>query len=263
MNASREKEDIMRYPKRTLSVLLMLVFVFHPCGWAKASGTDVRRRLAARVGSFDNHGKWLTATLLEVAAEYHLPMGIEKVTPEALHKSIDVRMRAGTVSGLLDLCVKQLPDYSWSVLAGAVLIYGPDERGQASNLFNFIIPTFSVKDSTMGQADWKLRNDLDLWVARAKSGWKPGVKPKGAFVPGGIEGSYISDPELEKVRISLSTHGAPIREVLNRMVALQGRAVWVALVYPENLSEAPNWGLWMFLHRGDLVLTDSLYDRKP
>jgi hypothetical protein len=253
----------MRQAKVGLSALLILAFGCHSWGFANGAKSDLRRRLGVRVGNFDNKGRALTATLLQIAADYNLPMGIEKVTPDALHKTIEVKMQAGTVSGLLDLCLKQLPDYSWSVLAGAVLVYGPDEREQPSNLLNLVIPAFAAKDSTIGHADWRLRNDLDVWAARAKYGWKPGAKSKGAFVPGGIEGSYLVTLELEKKRISFSVHHAPVREILNRMVALHDGAVWVAIVYPRNLSEAPGSGLWALLPRGDVVLTDQFYERQP
>jgi hypothetical protein len=250
----------MNHQTRTFSILWIMTIVlmtalgFPSSSVAEAQRTSLRRRLCARVNSFDNQGKPLISTLLQVATDYDLPTGIEKVTPEAAHKSIEVKMQGGTVSALLDRCLKLAPDYSWSVVAGAVLIYGSDERRQPSNLFSFVLPSFVIEGGTIAQVDQSLRHDLELEVAAVVARSKPAAGAGSGFVPGGVAGSYISNPRLEEKPITLSVHNAPVREILNRIVARHGGSAWVALAYSNDLSRIPSYGLWIFVARGDFTL---------
>jgi hypothetical protein len=194
---------------------------------------ELQDKLAAEVKDFENQGKPLIPTLLEVADRYDLPMGIEKVEREALDQPITIKLKHGSVAKLLDRCIRQRPGYSWAARDGVVLIYGDDELKKASNLFNFIIPVFEAENETLNRYDNGLR--LKLYLEKEK--------------PGGYVGSFPGSNEFENKRLSIKMHNASVRQILNRLVALHGGVVWIARVPPEKLSQIPQAGLWALLPR--------------
>src|SRR5215471_6136944 len=113
-----------------------------------ANGADhqhiakVEDRLAMKVENINNRNKPLIATLLGIAADYHLPMGIERVVKEAVEVPIMVTVEHGTVASLLDACIRQVPGYSWSIRDGTVHVYGAEELNRPSDLFNLVIASF-------------------------------------------------------------------------------------------------------------------------
>jgi len=192
---------------------------------------ELQDKLAVEVKDFENQGKPLIPTLLEVADTYGLPMGIEKVERIALDQPIAVKFKRGSVARLLDRCIRQLPGYSWAARDGVVLVFGDDELKQASNLFNFIIPSFEGENETLNRADAGLT--MKLYVEKEK--------------PNGYVGSYLGSTDFEKKRLTLKLHNASVRQILNRLVALHGGVVWIARVPPEKLSQIPQAGLWALL----------------
>lgn len=222
---------------RCLPVFMFLLFASGMSNAVEQNPeSKIRAKLKAPVRSFDNQNKPLIPTLLKIAADYHLPMGIEKVVKEAVEKPITVKLHQGTVAQLLDLAVAQLPGYSWASREGAIHIYGAEEMNQPSNLLNQILPYFTVKNETLDDANMKLRQMFFAAVENLG----------GAYV-----GSYIGTPGLGEKRISLTMRNSTVRSILNRLAALHGEAVWISIVNPERLSQKPlpRAGLWRFLPR--------------
>jgi hypothetical protein len=208
----------------------------------------LKAKLQTRVKDFDNQGKALIPTLLKIASDYGLPMGIEKVVKQSVGEPITVRLASGTVATLLDIAVSQLSDYSWATDHGAVEVYGVEEFSNPSNLLNNMVPSFSVNNETLDDANMKLRNIF--FVATQN--------PSGAYA-----GSYIGTPQLGDQRISLNVENATIRSILNRLAALHAEAVWIARVSPERLTQRPlpTAGLWRFLPKG-IQDTQGILDLK-
>lgn len=194
---------------------------------------SIESKLAQQVAEFDNNDAPLIPTLLRVAAEYHLPMGIERLTSEGLGRPVRVRLKKGTLADLLDMCARQLPGYVWAVSEGAIDFFSKNERRQSSNLFNLVIPSFSLSNETLDEASDKLRTTVIM--KREKLG--------------GVIGSYLGSPALEDKRLSVQLRDRTVRDILNRMVALHGEAAWIARVPEGQLSHMPKAGLWQILPR--------------
>lgn len=192
---------------------------------------NVEKRLALRVAKFDNHGAPLITTLLRVAAVYSLPMGVEKVAPDATDKPMEVRVVGGTVAELLDRCVRRVPGYRWAVEDGAVDVFGQRERRQPSNLFNLIVPSFEAHNQTIDDLSDRLKQDVMMEV----------LKPKGVI------SSHLGTPGLQRKRLSFVAQRATVRQLLNRLVALDGESVWLARVPPTCLGHLPQAGLWVII----------------
>lgn len=192
---------------------------------------EIKPKLAQQVRGYDNGEAPLIPTLLGIADRYDLPMGIEKVTGEALRHPIRGKMAEGSVSQLLDLCFGQVQGYSWSAHDGVVHVYGVNELSRASNLFNRVVPSFEIRDQTLNAADEKL-GMLVLFEVE---------KPKGVI------GSYLPNSGLEDKRLTFVARNITVREILNGLVRLHGRSVWISRVSPASLSQLPPGGLWKIL----------------
>lgn len=185
-------------------------------------------RLSVRIASFDNEGEAFIPTLLRISAEFKVPIGIEMILPEALEQPTKIRMKRGTIKNLLDMCVQQRPEYAWKEIGGIINFYGLAEASDPSNLFNLVIPSFEVRDGTIDDADFQLR----IALLREKEKVQ------------GILGTRSTISGGSGKRLSIKLEGANVREVLNRMVGLDGSLLWVASLPPDRLSAIPQRGLW-------------------
>ena len=104
---------------------------------------------------------------------------------------------------------------------------------QPSNLFNLVIPSFEVKNETLNQASNGLR--IQLIFAQEKTG--------------AIVASFPGSLDLEDKQLNVKVQNVTVRDILNRLVALHGEAVWIARIPPQKLSHIPQAGLWQLLPR--------------
>jgi hypothetical protein len=214
--------------------------------------------LNSEVRNFDNNGEPLLPTLLLIAATYRIPMGIEQVTSESTTHHAIVRLAHGTVAELLDVCIAQLAGYAWTVRDGAVDIYGQKEWEDPSNLLNFKIPSFVSKDSTLNDANNRLRDVVFAAGARPALG---GSSQK----PGGMGGDSPGVGALEAKRVNIVAENVSVRSILNRIVVLSPssgqQVVWVANAPPDQLGKAPSSGLWRLVPVGRPIEPDEKHSK--
>jgi hypothetical protein len=224
------------------SVIILLMIAEAPCATMTDNCNcmkDNKTRLVQRVKDYDNGGAPLIPTLLGIADTYNVPMGIEKVTKEALERPVRVKLQEGTLGGLLDLCVAAVPGYSWALHDDVIHVYGADELTRTSNLFNHVIPSFKIREQTLNAANSGLRMSLTM----AKDH------------PTGIIASHPGSTDFEDSRLTFAAKNATVREILNALVSLYGNSVWIARVPPQRLSQLPQAGLWT-------ILPHSVHDPK-
>jgi hypothetical protein len=196
----------------------------------------IGKKLAVRVETFDNQEKTLIETLLKVADEFHLPMGIEKVENVTINRPIQVRLKNVTVAQILDACIRQATNYSWAIRDDVILISSHSLEARASNLFNFVIPRFKAANISLDYAN----HDLSLSLYYQK------VKPE-SYVE-----SYLGDARLDGKLVNLDVKNATIRYILNRLVAQHGGSVWIARIAPEATDKLPSTStIWQILPHGD------------
>ena len=220
------------------SMLLLTTLCCFAGGWLYGQPSSTRlsptpdeavfeRKLEAKIPDFDTAGRTFAASLLDVVYEAELPLGIEYLDRHALNRRIDVHLHDSSVRRLLLALVQQVPEYQVSFSGGLVDLYSPKGRGNSSNIFNTQIEHFSVAAEDTHRADMELLCEL----ARMQT------------PPSGCGGS-IAVGQWGTLRVTLDARKARVYEILNAIVAQNGRAIWLAMVPPNQLSKIPFGGLW-------------------
>jgi hypothetical protein len=165
--------------------------------------------------------------LVDLAYEYELPMGIEYLDREAATQPINLELRNESVRGILLAIVQQVPEYKVSFSDGVVDVYVPKMREDSSNLLNKVIKNFAVSELDTRRADMELLCALTREV-----------------IPSGGCGGSIAIGQWGPLKITVHVHNAKVYEIVNSIVAQNGKAVWTVMAPPDKLSKIPVGGLW-------------------
>jgi hypothetical protein len=178
------------------------------------------------VGRFSTSGKTVVASVVELAYRYQLPMAVEYADRDATTRPLNLEFHNQSVRRILEAIVRQAPHYRVSFSNGIVDIFSPEAREDASNLLNVAIKDFSVIEMETREADCQLFCALSHEV---NSAWC---------------GGSVAVGQWEPVRITLHLQNAKVYEVLNAIVAQNGRAIWTVTASPEKRSNLQSGGIW-------------------
>jgi hypothetical protein len=178
------------------------------------------------VGRFSTSGKTVVASVVELAYRYQLPMAVEYADRDATTRPLNLEFHNQSVRRILEAIVRQAPRFRVSFSNGIVDIFSPEAREDASNLLNAAIKDFSVTEMETREADFQLFCALSHEV---NSPWCGGSLAVGQWEP---------------VRITLHLQNAKVYEVLNAIVAQNGRAIWTVTASPEKTSNLQSGGIW-------------------
>jgi hypothetical protein len=177
------------------------------------------------VDRFNTCGRTLVDSLIELAYEYQVPMAIEYAGREATSSPINLEFHNKSLREMVEAIVKQDQQYRVSFSNGLVDIFSPGAREDRSNLLNKVLKEFSVTEMETREADFQ------LFCAVAQAAGSQGCA-------GSLAGG-----QWEPVRITLHRQNARTYEILNAIVAQNGRAIWT--VTASNLASLPqSSGLW-------------------
>jgi hypothetical protein len=190
-------------------------------------GLSFEGKLEGRVEQFNTSGHSFVASLLELAYQYELPMGIEYMDRETAARPINLEFRDETVRGILLAIVGQAPEYRVSFSAGLVDIYSPKARDDPSNLFNRVIKDFGISQVDTHDAD------LALFCALGREL----VPPSSCF-------GSVAIGQWGPLKITVHLQNAKVYEILNAIVAQNAKAIWTVTAPPEKLSKIQFGGLW-------------------
>jgi hypothetical protein len=187
--------------------------------------SDFEEKTDSLVERFSTSGRTLVDSVVELAYKYQVPMAIEYADREATTRPLNLEFHNKSFRGIVEAIVKEDPQYRVSFSNGIVDIFSPMAREEGSNLLNKIMKDFSVTEMETRLADSQLFCAL---VQSAGSGVCAGSLAVGQWDP---------------LRITLQMHNARVYEILNAIVAQNGRAIWT--VTASNLTSLPQCcGLW-------------------
>ena len=184
------------------------------------------QRLDMRVERFDTSGRTLIACLVDLAFKYQLPTAIEYADRDATTRTLNLQFHNESVRGILETIIRQAPEYRVSFSGGIVDIFTPKGREDLSNLLNKVIKDFAVAQVDTHEAD----SQLFCAVSRE--------------VGSQVCGGSIAIGQWGPLKITLRLQNAKVYEILNAVVAQNGRAIWTVMVRPEKLSKLQNGDIW-------------------
>jgi len=180
-----------------------------------------QQKTESRVERFSTSGRTLVDSVIELAFKYQVPMAIEYADWEATKRPLNLEFRQKSFREIVEAIVKEDPQYRVSFSSGIVDIFSPKAREDSSNLLNKIVKDFSVTEMETRRADFQLFCALQST---------------------GCAGSLAAG-QWDPLRITLHMHNAKVYEILNAIVAQNGRAIWTVIA--NNLASFPPCcGLW-------------------
>src|SRR6266481_2663318 len=95
--------------------------------------TIFEHKLNTRVARFDTSGRTLVTSLIDLAYEYELPMGIEYLDRKAATQPINLELGNESVRGILLAFIQQVPEYKVSFSDGVLDVYAPKAREDSTH----------------------------------------------------------------------------------------------------------------------------------
>ena len=202
------------------------VFEHHETVAESATASSFEQKLNRRVKRFDTAGRTLVASIVDLAFTYQLPTAIEYADLEATSRPLNSHFQNESVRRILEAITEQVPGYSVSFSRGIVDVFAARGREDPSNLLNRAIEDFAVSQVDTREADFQLFCAV---------GRELGSQACGGSIAAGQWGP---------LKITLHLQNAKVYEVLNAIVAENGKAIWTVMVHPDKLSKLQVGGIW-------------------
>ena len=224
---------VMKYSLR-LALLFALsptivseqVFEHHEKLAESTTVSSFEQTLNRRVKRFDTAGKTLVASVVELAFAYELPTAIEYADREATTRRLNLNFHNESVRRILEAITEQVPGYSVSFSAGIVDVFAVKGREDSSSVLNKVVKEFTVTQLDTHKAD------AELFCSVA---YELGSQACGGSIAVGQWGP---------LKITLHLKNAKAYEILNAIVAENGKAIWTVMVRPDKLSKLQFGGIW-------------------
>jgi len=219
--------------KQVLSLAVLLIVPFtglreqlRKVNLRGAPPSNLEQKLDQRVERFDTAGRTFASCIIELAYTYGLPAAIEYADRDAARRRLNLKFQDESIRGILDVLVQQTPEYRADFGEGLVDVYSPRARADSSNVLNRVIGDFAVTEKETREADFWLFCDL---------AWKLNKGPCGGSLATG---------QWEPTRITLHLQNAKVYDVINAIVAENGKAIWTVTAPPDRMSKIQNGGSW-------------------
>jgi hypothetical protein len=207
--------------------------------WARASSFD--QRVDRRVERFDTDGRTMLDSVVDLAFQLQLPTAIEYADRKAATRGLNLHFHNESIRKILEAIVRQVPEYQVSFSGGIVDIFASKGREDSSNLLNK-----TLKDFAVAQVDTRdAYSQLYCAVSR-----ELGSQWCGGSIAGGQWGP---------LKITLHLQNARVYEVLNAIVAQNGKAIWIVMVPPDKLSKLQDtWHIYPLQQPFKTVVSERL-----
>ena len=183
--------------------------------------------------------------LIEVAQHYRIPMGIEWIQEtETETKSLPEPIKRGTVNDLIAAILQNAPGYVAQQRDGVLQIAKTNFLDKPDNFLNLRIPEFEIQDANVFDAKAMLRNRIDLTLHPDRAGYGSN---------GGYGYGTPRDDDFEKRNITFAGNELTVREILTKIVAGNGNALWVVQFSPSEKMSGTSFRAQISLYDGKTV----------
>jgi hypothetical protein len=189
--------------------------------------TPFEKSLDRHIERFDTSGRTLIASVVDLAYEYQLPMAVEYVNRDVITRPLNLQFRNQSVRQILESIIRQAPKFRVSFSQGLVDIFTPEGRDDPLNQFNKVIRDFEVTKLDTRQAGFELFCSLNRQTDSSR-----------------VCGGSLAIGQWSSLKITLHLQNAKVYEILNAIVAQNGKAIWTLLVRPDELSKLQSGDIW-------------------
>jgi hypothetical protein len=216
-----------------LLVTLLVIGAVASAGRSESGQLDPRRapsfaeKLQIVVPQFEADGTPMADLAVQMAYNYKLPMAIENVDSDALHKPLHLKLKGQTVRQVLAAVVGSLPGYMLDCSQGMADVYSPTARRDPSNPFNTVINRYDVEGVDTHFAGAQLLCDIGRQL-HGHSGC----------------GGSIASGQWGDITITLHLRGKHVYEILNAIVAQNGEALWTPITPPKVSTTLITGNFW-------------------
>ncbi len=203
--------------------------------------------LSTRLSQPANHQPKATTTLqqlIEVAQHYRIPMGIEWIEETKTETApLPEPIKRGTLNDLIAAILQNAPGYVAQQRDGVLQIAKTDFLDKPENFLNLRISEFEIQDSDIFTAEALLRKSIILELY-------PG---RGHGSNGGYGYGVPRDDGFDKQNITFAGNDLTVREILTKIVAANGNALWVVQFNASQKMSGTSFRTQMSLYDGKTV----------
>ncbi len=213
-----------------LTSVVLLVPARPACSQQRSGSEHIRlsfqEKLDTKIPKLDARERTLMDIVLSLAYKYELPIGIEYVDQNSVSRPLKIVLSNNSVRESLRDAVSKLPEYRVSFSNGIIQLYSNRARLDRSNLLNTVIKRVDLSGSD------PVMVSANLFALLHRQ-----IRPQGAIA--------FSAPlgQLGSQKVAIHLRNAKVYEILDRIVADLGDAIWVVRVPPARLSDL-NGTLW-------------------
>jgi hypothetical protein len=191
------------------------------------TATVGQSKLDRQIPDFRTSGRTMMTTIIDIAFEFQLPMGIEYVDREAITRPLYLEFHDQSIRSILRGIIAQGPAYRISFSGEVVQIDSPKSLQDPSNPFNRSIQDFSVTDVDTRNADLTLVCELGKDLG-----------------PQTFCGGSIATGQWGPRLITLHLQNSKVYEILDAIVHENGQAIWIVMAPDSKLPQTKAGALW-------------------
>jgi hypothetical protein len=199
----------------------------HDLGRQPIGLTPFEKNLDRRIERFDTSGRTLVASVVDLAYEYQLPMALEYVDRDVTTRPLNLQLHNRSLRQILEAVIRQAPKYRVSFSQGLVDIFSTEGRDDPLNQFNKVIRNFEVTKLDTREAGFELFCSLSRQTDSTR-----------------VCGGSLAIGQWSSLKITLHLQNAKVYEILNAIVAQNGKAIWTLMVRPDELSKLQSGDMW-------------------
>jgi len=177
-----------------------------------------------------------------ISYRYKLPMAIEYLDHNALRKPLHFKVKDQSVRQVIASIVGSVPGYQVDFSQGLVDIYSPAARSDTSNPLNMVVRKYDAEGLDTHIADTQLLCAIGRQIN-----------------PNSGCGGSVAAGQWGNLKITLHLENKRVYEVLNAIVAQNGRAIWAPLAHPVGPSRMMT-NFW-YIYPLDPPFQGSVLDR--
>ncbi len=192
----------------------MLVAVVH---YPQSTSAELRAKLGQSVGEYELSASNLADALITTADRFKIPVGIEWVPDSETLRAIRQSWRGQTTRQVFEEIVAAYPGYEVRLEVGTLHVYRADFVDARENFLNIRVPEF-----------FEIHHDISVVAnARLLAAIRAVVSPH-PEIPGTGEAWSVAGGSLTDKHLDIKTQGLTVRQVLDELVAVSERNVWIA-----------------------------------